>query len=114
MVHAFVMVKTEAGEGERLLDAIRQVVSVTEAHIVAGNYDIIAEMDTEEVYDVLKSIKRKTVEFEYHPGGEGAGLVVQSGDCILTSFNVQASVNSQVQVSGQFQITGGVTEGTGS
>ncbi|MFC5365675.1 Lrp/AsnC family transcriptional regulator [Salinirubrum litoreum] len=56
MVHAFVMVKTEAGEGERLLDAIRQVVSVTEAHIVAGNYDIIAEMDTEEVYDVLKSV----------------------------------------------------------
>jgi len=56
MVHAFVMVKTEAGEGERLLDAIRQVLSVTEAHIVAGNYDIIAEMDTEEVYDVLKSV----------------------------------------------------------
>jgi DNA-binding Lrp family transcriptional regulator len=56
MVHAFVMIKTEAGEGERLLDAIRQVVSVSEAHIVAGNYDIIAEMDTEEVYDVLKSV----------------------------------------------------------
>jgi DNA-binding Lrp family transcriptional regulator len=56
MVHAFVMVKTEAGEGERLLDAIRQVVSVSEAHIVAGNYDIIAEMDTDEVYDVLKSV----------------------------------------------------------
>jgi DNA-binding Lrp family transcriptional regulator len=56
MVHAFVMVKTEAGEGERLLDAIRDVVSVSEAHIVAGNYDIIAEMDTEEVYDVLKSV----------------------------------------------------------
>jgi DNA-binding Lrp family transcriptional regulator len=56
MVHAFVMVKTEAGEGERLLDAIRQVASVSEAHIVAGNYDIIAEMDTEEVYDVLKSV----------------------------------------------------------
>jgi DNA-binding Lrp family transcriptional regulator len=56
MVHAFVMVKTEAGEGERLLDAIRNVVSVSEAHIVAGNYDIIAEMDTEEVYDVLKSV----------------------------------------------------------
>jgi DNA-binding Lrp family transcriptional regulator len=56
MVHAFVMIKTEAGEGERLVDAIREVVSVTEAHIVAGNYDIIAEMDTDEVYDVLKSV----------------------------------------------------------
>jgi DNA-binding Lrp family transcriptional regulator len=56
MVHAFVMVKTEAGEGERLLTAIRELASVAEAHIVAGNYDLIAEVETEEVYDVLKSV----------------------------------------------------------
>jgi DNA-binding Lrp family transcriptional regulator len=50
------MVKTEAGEGERLLTAIRELASVAEAHIVAGNYDLIAEVETEEVYDVLKSV----------------------------------------------------------
>jgi DNA-binding Lrp family transcriptional regulator len=56
MVHAFVMVKTEAGEGKRLLKAIRELASVAEAHIVAGTYDLIAEVETEEVYDVLKSV----------------------------------------------------------
>ncbi|WP_290818726.1 Lrp/AsnC family transcriptional regulator [Halovivax sp.] len=56
MVHAFIMVKTTAGKSEGLLDAIRDVESVTDAHIVAGNFDIIAEVDAPEVYDVLKAV----------------------------------------------------------
>ncbi len=55
MVHAFIMVKTAAGESERLVDAVRELGAVAEAHIVAGTYDIIVEVDTEEVYDVLKT-----------------------------------------------------------
>ncbi|SEO25867.1 AsnC family protein [Halogranum amylolyticum] len=55
MVHSFIMVKTAAGESERLVDAIRDLGQIAEAHIVAGNWDIIAELDTEEVYDVLKT-----------------------------------------------------------
>ena len=55
MVHAFIMVKTGAGESEQLLAPIREIPSVTEAHIVAGVYDVIAEIDTAEVYDVLKT-----------------------------------------------------------
>ncbi|WP_101294341.1 Lrp/AsnC family transcriptional regulator [Halegenticoccus soli] len=55
MVHAFIMIKTAAGESERLVDAIRDLGSVAEAHIVAGTYDIIAEVDAEEVYDILKT-----------------------------------------------------------
>ncbi|WP_129112909.1 Lrp/AsnC ligand binding domain-containing protein [Halegenticoccus tardaugens] len=55
MVHAFIMIKTAAGESERLVDAIRGLESVAEAHIVAGAYDIIAEVDTEEVYEILKT-----------------------------------------------------------
>ncbi|SDM56960.1 AsnC family protein [Halogranum gelatinilyticum] len=55
MVHAFIMVKTAAGESEGLLDSIRGLGEIAEAHIVAGNWDIIAELDTEEVYDVLKT-----------------------------------------------------------
>jgi len=54
MVRAFVMVKTEAGESERLVDAIRGVERATEAHVVAGDYDIIVEVEAEEVYDVLQ------------------------------------------------------------
>jgi len=55
MVHAFIMVMTGAGESERLLDAIREFDAASEAHIVAGNYDIIVEVDAGEVYDVLQT-----------------------------------------------------------
>ncbi|MFB6156362.1 MAG: Lrp/AsnC family transcriptional regulator [Haloferacaceae archaeon] len=53
MVRAFVMVKTEAGEAERLVAAIRGTEDVLEAHVVAGSYDIIAEVEADEVYEIL-------------------------------------------------------------
>ncbi|WP_256296442.1 Lrp/AsnC family transcriptional regulator [Haloarchaeobius salinus] len=56
MVHAFIMVKTAAGKSEELLDSIRALDAVSEAHIVAGNYDIITEVDADEVYDVLHTV----------------------------------------------------------
>ena len=56
MVHAFIMVKTAAGKSEELLSSITDVEAVSNAHIVAGNYDIIAEVDAQEVYDVLKAV----------------------------------------------------------
>ncbi|MFC6716858.1 Lrp/AsnC family transcriptional regulator [Natrialbaceae archaeon GCM10025810] len=56
MVHAFIMVKTAAGKSEGLLAAIRDLESVDDAHIVAGNYDIIAEVDAPGVYDVLQAV----------------------------------------------------------
>jgi DNA-binding Lrp family transcriptional regulator len=55
MVHAFIMVKTGAGESEQLLGPVRGLDGVSEAHIVAGAYDIIAEVDAAEVYDVMKT-----------------------------------------------------------
>ncbi|WP_089880120.1 Lrp/AsnC ligand binding domain-containing protein [Halogeometricum limi] len=55
MVHAFIMVKTGAGESEQLLTPIREFETVTEAHIVAGAYDIITEVEADEVYDILKT-----------------------------------------------------------
>ena len=56
MVHAFVMVKTAAGKSEGLLGSIRELESVGDAHIVAGNYDIIAEVDADDVYEVLQAV----------------------------------------------------------
>lgn len=53
MVHAFVMVKTAAGRSEELLESVRALDDVSEAHVVAGDFDIIAEADADEVYDVL-------------------------------------------------------------
>ncbi len=55
MVHAFIMVKTVAGKSESLLTHIRGVEQVEDAHIVAGAYDIIVEVDVPEVYDVLQT-----------------------------------------------------------
>ncbi|MGM0387472.1 Lrp/AsnC family transcriptional regulator [Natrinema limicola] len=55
MVHAFIMVKTAAGKSEGLLAEINGLESVADAHIVAGNYDIIAEIDAPDVYDVLQA-----------------------------------------------------------
>ncbi|MFC4447729.1 MULTISPECIES: Lrp/AsnC ligand binding domain-containing protein [Halorussus] len=53
MVHAFIMVKTAAGRSEDVLEAVRKLDRITEAHIVAGEFDVIAEADADEVYDVL-------------------------------------------------------------
>jgi len=64
MVHAFVMVKTAAGTSEGLVDALRGVSPISEAHIVAGEYDIIAELDVGEVYDVLDTVANRVRSLE--------------------------------------------------
>ncbi|WP_135366419.1 Lrp/AsnC family transcriptional regulator [Halosimplex halophilum] len=56
MVRAFIMVKTAAGKSEQLLDSIRGIDGVEEAHIVAGQYDIIVEAVGEEVYDLMHGV----------------------------------------------------------
>lgn len=53
MVHAFVMVRTGPGQSEAMVEAAREVEAITEAHIVAGDYDLVVEIETEEVYEVL-------------------------------------------------------------
>ena len=56
MVRAFIMVKTAAGKSEDLLASIRETEGVDEAHIVAGQYDIIVEAVSDEVYDLMHSV----------------------------------------------------------
>ena len=56
MVTAFIMIKTAAGKSEELLSAILEREGISEAHVVAGQYDIVAEAAGEEVYDVLHSV----------------------------------------------------------
>ncbi len=59
MVHAFVMVKTAVGASESLIGTVRELASVTEAHIVAGEFDLIVEVEVEEVYEVLHTAARE-------------------------------------------------------
>ncbi len=53
MVDAVIMVKTDAGRSEDTVVAVRELETVAEAHVVAGEFDIIAEVTADEVYDVL-------------------------------------------------------------
>lgn len=55
MVHAFVMVITDVAASESLLWIIRDLPPVVEAHIVAGEHDLIVEISTEEVYEILQT-----------------------------------------------------------
>lgn len=55
MVNAFIMIKTGTGESEPLVGALSNLDHVTEAHVVAGSYDVIAEVEADEVYDILKT-----------------------------------------------------------
>jgi DNA-binding Lrp family transcriptional regulator len=59
MASAFIMVKTVAGKSEALLADVRDSEGITEAHIVAGQYDIIAEATGTEVYDVMQSVSTR-------------------------------------------------------
>ena len=55
MVHAFVMIETGPGESEGLLRTIRELDAVAEAHVVAGEYDIVAEATAPEVDKLLST-----------------------------------------------------------
>ncbi|WP_276272835.1 Lrp/AsnC family transcriptional regulator [Haloarcula litorea] len=55
MVTAYVMVKAHTGDADRLRDEIEDVDGVVEAHIVAGDVDLIAKVEVDtpaEVKDV--------------------------------------------------------------
>jgi DNA-binding Lrp family transcriptional regulator len=55
MVTAYIMVKAHTGDADRLKTEIEAIEGVIEAHIVAGDVDLIAKVDVEtpaEVKDV--------------------------------------------------------------
>ncbi|MFB6250220.1 MAG: Lrp/AsnC ligand binding domain-containing protein [Halobellus sp.] len=53
MVRAFVMVKTDSGRADGVVESVRDLAAVREAHVVAGGYDVVIETDADAVYDVL-------------------------------------------------------------
>lgn len=55
MARAYILVKASSGEAEPLLDAVRRQENVTEAHVVAGDFDLIAEAEAPEVSNILRS-----------------------------------------------------------
>jgi hypothetical protein len=53
-----------------------------------------------------------TLSFEYGPASSTGGNIKYSGECIMTSYEVSASVGDAVQATAQFQVTGVITRGT--
>lgn len=53
-----------------------------------------------------------TLSFEYGPAGSTGGLVKYSGECILTSYEIGATVGDAVTASVELQVSGAITRGT--
>lgn len=56
MVTAFIMVQTAAGKSTGLQERIGEMDDVLEAHVVAGQYDVIVEVEAPEVYDIIHTV----------------------------------------------------------
>ena len=56
MVHAYVMVVTAAGSTQAVLSQVLDIDGVTEAHVIAGAYDLVIEMDSENVTNLLDAV----------------------------------------------------------
>jgi DNA-binding Lrp family transcriptional regulator len=59
MVKAILMIDTAAGQSESVASAVRAVEGVTEAHVVAGDFDVVVELTADEVYDMLGTVTSK-------------------------------------------------------
>ncbi|MCG1004049.1 MULTISPECIES: Lrp/AsnC family transcriptional regulator [Halobacterium] len=59
MVHAFIMVKTGAGTAADARDSVADIDGVVACHVVAGKYDVIAEVDGGEMQDVLDTVSNR-------------------------------------------------------
>jgi len=56
MVHAYVMVTTAAGASQHVLPEITALDGVTGAHVVAGEYDVIAEFEVADTGELLSRV----------------------------------------------------------
>ncbi|AAG20111.1 MULTISPECIES: Lrp/AsnC ligand binding domain-containing protein [Halobacterium] len=56
MVVAYVLVKANTGRAEELLDEIATIDGVVNAHIVAGDVDLIAKVDVDTPADVKEIV----------------------------------------------------------
>ena len=53
VVHAFVMIETAAGAAGSAVETALARAAVVEAHVIAGEYDVIAEVEGETVETIV-------------------------------------------------------------
>lgn len=56
MVRAYVAVITGGGASGDVVEAIREIEGVEEAHVVAGDFDVVAEIEAEDVLDLQRIV----------------------------------------------------------
>ena len=56
MVTAYVLIKVNTSDVDRLLDDISSIENIQDAHIVAGDVDVIAKIDVESPEDVKEIV----------------------------------------------------------
>ena len=55
MVHAVIMIRTETGTSADVKNDLQGIGAIGDVHVVAGDFDVVAEVDAGEVYDVLQT-----------------------------------------------------------
>jgi len=56
---AYVLINTEIGSESEVLDAIKKIKNVIEAHAVYGVYDIVAKIEAETMDKLKETVTRK-------------------------------------------------------
>lgn len=84
------------------------IVGLSDATIsISGKFDATADGYLAGVLG-----QSATLSFEYGPAGSTGGNVKYTGECIMTSYEVSASVGDVVTASADFQVTGQITRTT--
>ena len=55
---AFVLINVEIGSNEKMMDALKAIPEVKEAHLLYGVYDIIAQVESDTMSNLKDAISR--------------------------------------------------------
>lgn len=64
MVRSFIMVKAATGDAAGLSERLAGFDHVSVASIVAGDFDVIVEAESTEVYDIINSVATRVRELD--------------------------------------------------
>jgi len=84
------------------------ITGLTDATIsLSGKFDATADSTIAAVVG-----QSATLTFEYGPEGSAGGKVKYTGECIITSYEVGATVGDAVTASVELQVSGAITRTT--
>jgi predicted secreted protein len=89
------------------------VVGLSDSKIsVSGKFDATTDAQIAAVIAAIDAGTLASATFEYGPEGSTTGRVKYTGECLVTSYEISASVSDMVPFSLELQVTGAVTRTT--